>query len=154
MKLHAVLLSLAALATGPAWSVTVDCPDLAAAVQVGACPTEEELRYTYTGYCSDNARMYAKDATCVDYRDYRALKNIALWESADGEFHAYLSCDKPPPGAVKPVAVDVGKQAGITRLICRYADGTTFIRRTRAACKVAGDGDCAANPSACRASCD
>jgi hypothetical protein len=78
-----------ALLVGPATTAakgeTLFCPDLAAAVQVGACPSEEELRYTFTGYCSDNARLYDPDTvTCSDYKHYRRLKNVALWESRDG----------------------------------------------------------------------
>ena len=65
-------------------------------VQVNACPTEEELQYTYTGYCSDNAMAYAnKTDSCVRYEDYRKLKNLARWESKDGRFDGYVSCDLP-----------------------------------------------------------
>ena len=72
----------------------ISCPDLSAAVQVAACPTEEDLRFTFNGYCSDNARIYSKDAdVCTDFQLYRKLKNVALWESGDGEFQAYVSCD-------------------------------------------------------------
>ena len=36
----------------------VSCPTLTAAVQVAACPSDEELRLTFVGYCSDDARGY------------------------------------------------------------------------------------------------
>ncbi|MCZ7655805.1 MAG: hypothetical protein M5R42_18360 [Rhodocyclaceae bacterium] len=48
--------------------------------------SEVGLKYTYTGYCGNDAHMYAKDESCADYQSYRRLKNVALWESADGAF--------------------------------------------------------------------
>ncbi len=42
----------------PVAATTVACPDLAAAAQVASCPAEEELRYTFTGYCSDDGKAY------------------------------------------------------------------------------------------------
>jgi len=42
----------------PAIAESLACPDLAQARQVAACPTEAKLRYTFVGYCSDNARMF------------------------------------------------------------------------------------------------
>ena len=51
-------LLLAALSLG-ATAGTMTCPDLAGAVQVNACPTEEELKFTYNGFCSDTAKAYA-----------------------------------------------------------------------------------------------
>ncbi|MDK9724211.1 MAG: hypothetical protein OEL88_04925 [Sterolibacteriaceae bacterium MAG5] len=131
---------------------TLACPSLATAVQVGTCPTEEELRYTFTGYCSDNARMYGKgDDTCASYQNYRKLKNIVLWESADGEFHAYLSCDLPAAAVkeARATGVAVNKQGTMTRVLCSYGEGIAFAHRTRAACKVeapsCADGACKVN---------
>ncbi|MDP1734931.1 MAG: hypothetical protein Q8L44_11290 [Sulfuritalea sp.] len=146
---------LAALAL-PAIAATVSCPDLATAVQVAACPAEEELKYTFTGYCSDNSRAYKGDTdVCTDYQRYRALKNVALWESADGVFNAYVSCDRPPASvkAAKASAIMVGKQGKMTQVVCGYGEGVSFTYRTRTECKVEG-GDCAANPAACKANCN
>ena len=98
MKLRQLLpaLFLAALSLS-AGAAPYACPDLSAAKQVNACPTEEELKHTYTGFCSDNAKAYAKETdTCPRYEDYRAMKNTALWESGDGVFDGYVSCDQPP----------------------------------------------------------
>lgn len=129
---------------GSAWAQmqTVSCPDLAAAVQVGACPAEEELQHTFTGYCSDNAKAYAKETDeCVDYRLYRKLKNIALWESADGDFSGYVSCDLPVNQlkAAKAGGIKLAKQGSITRVICNYGDNLNFTYRTKAECKVSGE---------------
>lgn len=143
MKLIRLLITLALTApalpalAGPP-STPLACPDLAAAKQVVACPSEEELQYTYVGYCSDNARMYGKDKdTCETYDNYRKLKNIALWESADGEFHAYLSCDLAPAAitAAQPQRISIGKAGTLNRVACDYGPEISFAHRTRASCK-------------------
>jgi hypothetical protein len=153
-KLPVLLLGLA-LAV-PVMAATVSCPDLATAVQVAACPAEEELKYTFTGYCSDDGKAYRGDTdVCTDYQRYRKLKNVALWESADGVFNAYVSCDRSPASvkAARVSAVRVGKQGKMTQLVCGYGEGISFTWRTRAECKLEA-GNCAADPAACKASCD
>ncbi|MDP2135755.1 MAG: hypothetical protein Q8J99_19300, partial [Sulfuritalea sp.] len=83
MNLKLPLFGLLCSLVSPVWATVVSCPDLATAVQVAACPAEEELSYTFTGYCSDNSRTYKGDTdVCTDYQAYRKLKNVALWESA------------------------------------------------------------------------
>lgn len=147
---------LAALAL-PAPAATVTCPDLAAAVQVAACPTDEELRYTFTGYCSDSNRSYRGDTeVCTDFLAYRKLKNLALWESADGNFNAYVSCDRDPAEvrAAQPVGIRVGKQGGITLLVCGYGNGLSFTWRTRAGCRIDTAAECRDKPAACKAECE
>ncbi|BAO31263.1 hypothetical protein [Sulfuritalea hydrogenivorans] len=153
-KLPVLLLGLALAVPGMA--ATVSCPDLATAVQVAACPAEEELKYTFTGYCSDDGKAYRGDTdVCTDYQRYRKLKNVALWESADGVFNAYVSCDRSPASvkAARVSAVRVGKQGKMTQLVCGYGEGISFTWRTRAECKLEA-GNCAADPAACKASCD
>ena len=140
-----------------AFAATVPCPDLAQAVQVGACPAEEELKYTFSGYCSDDAKAYKGETdVCTDYRLYRALKNVALWESGDGVFNAYVSCDLPAEKlrGARVSAVRVGKQGKMTQLVCSYGEGLSFTWRTRAECKVEAGTDCGANPASCKASCE
>lgn len=157
MKARLISLFLCMGVAVPAVADTLACPDLSAAVQIATCPSEDELRYTFTGYCSDNARMYGKDTeTCTSYENYRRLKNVALWESADGAFQAYLSCDLPA-GALKqlkPTTIRSMKKGKLTQLICDYPQDITFTHRTKANCTVQGDGNCAANSAACKASCD
>jgi hypothetical protein len=156
MKSRLIVLALGCVAVLPAVAGELACPDLAAAVQVATCPSDEELKYTFTGYCSDNERMYGKsDATCTSFENYRKLKNVALWESADGEFQAYVSCDLAPAAikAAKPVRVAVGKAGKLTRVACDYGGGIAFAHRSRATCKVEGDGSCSAGKP-CKASCD
>ena len=144
-------LSLSALAA------TVTCPDLATAVQVASCPAEDELRYTFTGYCSDSNRTYKGDTdVCTDYQRYRSLKNVALWESADGAFNGYVSCDRTPASvaAARVSAVRVARQGKQTQLVCSYGAGLSFTWRTRMECRIDGAADCAANPAACKADCN
>ena len=158
-----------ALLFGPAVSIAaeaVPCPDLAVAVQAAACPTDEDLQFTFTGYCSDNARMYGKPSdVCVDYERYRKMKNLALWESVDGKFQAYVSCDLSPASVreSKASAIEVSSNGGITRLACRYPQGVIFTYRTRAVCKIdspnaqnspVAQADCTGDAVACRASCE
>jgi hypothetical protein len=157
MNKLALALTLSLGAALPALAETIACPDPAKAVQVATCPSEEELKYTYNGFCGDDRRLYAKDTdTCASYENYRKEKNLALWESADGVFQAYLSCDLPA-GALKnlkPATISVGKQGKLTRVACSYAGNITFTYRSKAQCTVQGSGDCAADPAACKASCE
>jgi hypothetical protein len=133
---------------------TVSCPDLSSAVQIATCPSEAELKYTFTGYCADAARLYDEDPACADERLYRQKKNVALWESRDASFQGYVSCDLAPASVrdASAARIAVTRVGSITRIACIYRDGIVFTQRTRAACKVAGDGDCATGH--CKASCD
>lgn len=157
--MRATLAALALLlgANATAIAGTLSCPDPSTAVQVGTCPTEKELQYTYTTYCGDNARLYDKDKiTCATYENYRRAKNLALWESRDGTFHAYLSCEQPQKELkdAKADRISVNKQGKLTRVVCTYGEDITFVHRAKADCKVSGDGNCAVNPAACKASCE
>ena len=150
-----IALLLAVLAAAPALAQTLACPDLRGAKPVSACPTEAELRYTFVGYCSDSARLYdGKAEACVDFAAYRKLKNIALWESADGAFDAYPSCDLSPDAirAAKPARIAVERKGAITQLVCDYGGGVRFTHRTWATCRVEGSGACD-TAEGCRATC-
>jgi hypothetical protein len=140
----------------PAVAGTVACPDLEKAVQIASCPAEEELKHTYTGFCSDDAKAYKGETdVCKDYRLYRKLKNVALWESGDGAFSAYVSCDLAP-AAVKGAKVSnvrLARQGRINQLVCSYGEGLSFSYRTRDECRI-DPADCAANPAACKATCN
>lgn len=150
-----LLLALGLAALLPAaYAETLSCPDLSRAVQVGTCPSEEELRYTFNGFCSDNARMYRQDAeVCTDYARYRALKNVVLWESADGTFHAYLSCDLPAARvqAAQAQRITIGRDGRINRVACTYGEGIVFSHRTHAQCS-ASAAECK-DPASCVAEC-
>ncbi|MCF8152212.1 MAG: hypothetical protein K9J80_15830 [Sulfuritalea sp.] len=157
MRSTLFVFALFCAAASPAVAATVSCPDLARAVQVGACPAEEELKYTFTGYCSDDGKAYRGETdVCTDYQRYRALKNVALWESADGVFNTYVSCELPAQKlkSAKVSAIKVGVRNKMTQLVCSYGEGVNFTFRTRATCTVSSAADCAANPAACKASCE
>ncbi len=164
MKIRFNLLALSSLyCTGFATAAvaeTITCPSLASAVQIATCPAEEEIKFTYSGYCSDNARMYDKpdDQLCTNYALYRSMKNNALWEAGEGRFSGYVSCEPgiKPPGQAKVVSVKLGKQGSVSRMICSYDTGLTFSYRTKATCAIAaGDAEqCASDVAACRASCE
>ncbi|MBR9971782.1 hypothetical protein [Magnetospirillum sulfuroxidans] len=127
---------LAILPISAAGAEQIGCPDLAQAVQVGDCPSEAQLKYSYAGYCSDDARMYDKDNgnTCVTLEDFKKLKNHALWEA--GDFQGYLHCGRTPEQtrALKLTEVKVAPAGKLTRVVCTYEDGAQMVLRTRRAC--------------------
>jgi hypothetical protein len=135
----------------------LSCPTPATLVQVAPCPTPEQLRTGYIGYCSDNARMYGADRdTCSSFENYLRLKNAARWESTDGAFQGYLSCELPA-GAVAsltPGAMSIARQSNVTRVMCRYGDASTLTYRTKARCTLVDANACATDPAACRANCE
>lgn len=140
-----------------ATAATLSCPDLASAVQVNSCPAEEELKHTYSGFCSDSAKAYANQTdSCIRYEDYREMKNVALWESKDGVFSGYVSCDLSTDKlkAAKATAMTVVRQGKLNKLVCAYPNGLNFTYRTKAACAVDNQKACAANPANCQATCD
>lgn len=133
------------------------CPDLGGAKQVNACPTEDELKHTYSGFCSDDKKVYGGETdNCIRYKDYRAMKNNALWESADGVFDGYVSCDLPKAKvqALKASGMKIEKQGALTKVVCSYPNGVNFTYRTKSICKVDDDKACAAKPGGCQATCD
>ena len=143
-------LSVASLAQAESMS----CPSLADAVQVAACPSEEELRYTFLGFCGDGARLYGSDVlTCATFENYRAAKNYAMWESADGQFSGYLSCNVEAASirASKAQRMQAERKGSLSRLICDYENDHRLVHRTKASCKVEVE-DCSTGE--CRAVCE
>lgn len=132
------------------------CPDLGGAKQVNACPTEDELKHTYSGFCSDDKKVYGGETdNCIRYQDYRAMKNNALWESADGAFDGYVSCDLPKSKVqtLKATSMKIEQQGSLTKVVCSYPNAIKLTYRTKGACKV-DDKACAAKPGGCQATCD
>jgi hypothetical protein len=149
-----VLLSSLSLTASAAALV---CPDLAGASQVNACPAEVELRYTYSGFCSDAAKAYANQTdSCLRYEDYRAMKNVAMWESAGGVFDSYVPCGLPPAEVkgLKATGMKVLVQGKLTKLVCSYPQDINFTYRTKGACVIDNEKACASDPVSCKASCD
>lgn len=153
-RLLLTLLLGALFVASPAQAESMSCPSLAEAVQVAACPSEEELRYTFLGFCGDGARLYGGDVlTCATFENYRAAKNYALWESADGQFSGYLSCNVEAATihASKAQRMHAQRKGNLSRLICDYDNEHRLIHRTKAICKVEAE-DCSAGE--CRAVCE
>lgn len=150
------------LLTGAAGAVhaggrTLSCPDPATLKRVATCPSEAELRYTFTGFCSSNERLYGRDTElCTSFERYRQAKDVALVESADGEFQGYLSCSISPQALqnLKPRGVAVSRKGSLTRVICSYADDVTLVHRTKSECKAMSAERCAADAQACTVSCE
>ncbi len=141
----------------PAGAASLVCPDLALATQVNACPSEDELKHTYSGFCSDNAKAYANQTdTCPRYEDYRKMKNTALWESKDGNFDAYVSCGLPQAKvkALKATGMALEQQRKLTKLVCSYPNNIRFTYRTKAACVIDNAEACAKDAASCRATCN
>mgnify|MGYP001765611798 FL=1 len=159
MKSFILLFAAFLGASTAARAETIVCPDAAGFIQVGACPSEEELQFTFNGYCSDNARMFDKpeEQLCTDYTLYRSLKNYARYETTDGRFSGYVSCElKTPLTKARAVRIKVDKQGSITRFACGYDSGASFTYRTKSKCTIApGAAEaCARDPLACKAECD
>ena len=156
-RARSALLALAlpaALFAGAAHAETLSCPALDKAVQVAACPSDAELQYTFMGFCGDNARLYGRDVfTCATFENYKAVKNTALWESTNGSFSGYLSCnlDTATLHASRALKMSVEKKGGLTRLICDYENDQRMVMRTKGSCTVEA-ADCSSGE--CRASCE
>lgn len=149
-------LALCGLIGTAAFAAEIRCPELAAAVQVAACPSTAELEYTFLGYCGDNARLYGRDGdTCESFETYRKAKDIALWESADGEFNGYLSCTTAPAAvrAAGPVRMTVEQRGTLTLLTCSYGENIRLVRRSKASCSIDGPAECT-RADDCRAQCE
>ena len=133
---------------------TLSCPRPEQLRQVNACPTEEQMRAHFNGFCSENSNAYqGKTGPCTDYQEFRRLKNTALWESADGTFDGYLSCETASPASALPrlSGVRVEKKGPITALVCQYGPDTQLTHRTRKACTVPAA--CASDPAQCQVVC-
>lgn len=148
--------AIGVMIAGAAHAAALSCPDMGQARQVGACPSEDELRYTFSGYCSDDNKAYRGETdVCTSYPAYRALKNVALWESRDGAFDGYLSCSASPRERqmAKAQTLELVRQGKINKLVCTYSNLQTLTLRTRAQCRVDVK-DCGPEGTACQASCD
>lgn len=152
-----VLLALAALPARAETAVT--CPVLAEARQVGNCPTEAELDGLLDAVCAD-------DPICNDaFKVVKMRKNVALWETPDGNFAGYVTCAQPAEKArdSKLEKMQVVFRDAVNSVNCLYDKGVRLSHRTKADCALADgrrskDGvpvtvDCLADAGACKALC-
>lgn len=129
-----------ALAGGSAAAETVlACPRLVEAVQVGSCPSEDELRHRYSTTCSPLQRRAGR---CPGYSEFTDERNTALWEDAEGAFMGYVSCAVPEKviALAKPLEIAVERRGPITSVACAYEGGVTLSYRTREECRIEGPG--------------
>ena len=151
-RLGPLALLLAAFASQ---AQTLSCPTQEQMRQVNACPTEGQLLASFHGFCGDDSKAYqGQTGPCADYEVFRRMKNTALWESADGAFDGYLSCETASPASALPrlSGVRVEKKGPITALVCQYGPDTQLTHRTRKACTVPAS--CASDPAQCQAVCE
>ncbi|KIM00248.1 Benzoate 1 2-dioxygenase [Paramagnetospirillum magnetotacticum MS-1] len=123
----------------PVTGAEVICPDLSTAQQVGNCASEQELKFSFTGYCSDNQRLYDKeDGSCLSLEHYKKIKDVSLWEA--GEFQGYLHCSLPAETirASKLHHMGAVRIGPMTRVVCSYDNGLDLTYRTKAPCTVEG----------------
>ncbi|MCP5368485.1 MAG: hypothetical protein H6906_13330 [Hyphomicrobiales bacterium] len=149
---------------GVARADTLRCPDLAAAEQVGNCPSLRELRILFGSTCGGEANPdAAKPGLCDSFEEFQRQRATALWEAGEAGFAGYLPCALTAKdlaaGRLAAVAV-AGKR--VTRITCTYAgagDGpVTLTLRRRGACALPsgaaqGRADCTADPAACAVDC-
>lgn len=162
----AALLSLTlalvyAVLPAPAFAgqVVLACPDLAQAEQLGACPSDKELRANYRKTCP---KFLEKDGECKPFEAFARSKNKALWAavSGDEEFLSYLSCSQAVATvkSSKPVAIDAkcSLKSGRCEARCGYENNITFNLRVKGVCKTATGQkvDCAHAPHACTVTCE
>jgi len=83
--------------TQPIWAESIyTCPDISKSAKVGGCPSDDELKRMFSYTCgwqdTENDNPHA-EGVCKNYNLFKKAKNTALWESADGKYDGYLSCD-------------------------------------------------------------
>jgi hypothetical protein len=151
--LPALFLAALSLSAGAAQYA---CPDLSAAKQVNACPTEEELKHTYTGFCSDNAKAYAKETdTCPRYEDYRAMKNTALWNRGWRFRRLRFLRSAAGQGQGPQGQRHEGGQAGFDHQAGVQLPERNQLHLSHQGClQLEDDKACAAGAANCRATCD
>ena len=145
---------------------TIHCPDLSQARQLAECPAEADLKRMFKITCGFERDPDAeKPELCDSYTEYKRRKNVALWESADGEFMAYVSCSIPVQ-QVKQSAVTgitVSQKNGLYKVSCLYQGGTRFTHRTRSVCRIPGvkpqptvviRSECGPDAASCKVECE
>jgi len=140
-------------------NVVLSCPDLSQAEQLGACPSDKELRANYRKTCPP---FMEKRGECKPFEAFARNKNKALWAAMSGpeEFLSYISCAQPKKTvkAAKPISVDAkcDLQSGRCQARCGYDNSVTFNLRVKGICKTATGGkiDCKSDPKACKVTCE
>ena len=131
--------------TQAAWSMSVyTCPDISKSAKVGDCPSDKELKRMFSASCgwqdTEKDNPHAK-GICKNYSLFSKVKNTALWESSDGKYDGYLSCDKKENEikASKLVKISIGQKKQMNRVICSYEGGSELVLITRENCTIPGE---------------
>lgn len=135
---------VAVFAAQSVWAESVyTCPDIAQAKQVGDCPSDEEMKRMFMSSCglsdTKGENPHAK-GLCKNFVMFSKAKNTALWESGDGEYMGYITCDQPAAKikAGKLIKVSLGQKGVMDRIICGYEGGAELVLRTRQTCEIPG----------------
>ncbi len=130
--------------TQSVWAERVyTCPDISKSAKVGSCSSDDELKRMFSNTCgwhdTENDNPHAS-GICKNYSLFRKVKNTALWESGDGRFNGYLSCDTKENEikASKLIKISIGQKLEWSRVICSYEGGSELVLRTRGICKIPG----------------
>lgn len=146
-------------------SSTIMCPDLAQVNQVMECPAESEVKRQFKKSCGfEHDPDAVRPELCDSYKEFKRRKYTALWESVDGEFMGYVSCDLPPEKAkmAKSTGVAVSQKKGMYKVACKYEDDIKLNFRTRSVCRVEGHksaltvikSKCGPDGASCKVACD
>ncbi len=167
-KFSLTVLSITAiLLAQPVWAESIyTCPDITQVRQVADCPTEKALEKMFFSTCGSRdtkkENPHAK-GFCKTYAMFKQVKNTALWESADGEYLGYVTCNMPAEKikAGKLVSMSLLQRGRMDKITCSYEEGTIFTLRTRQTCTIPNakpkgmqmSMDCTADGSECKAIC-
>jgi len=144
---------------------TVLCPDISQATKVMECPAESEIKRLFKKSCGfERDKDAVKPELCDSYAEFKRRKYTALWESSDGEFMGYVSCDAlvEKVKMAKASGVAVFQKNGLYRVACKYQDGVALTMRTRKVCRIPGAdksstvlrASCGADGKACKVECE
>jgi hypothetical protein len=130
--------------TQVAWAESVyTCPDISKSAKVGGCSTDDELKRMFSNICgwqdTEKENPHAK-GICKNYSLFKKVKNTALWESGDGRYDGYLSCDTKESKikTSKLVKISISQKREWNRVICTYEGGSELVLRTREICEIPG----------------
>ena len=154
----AVLFSTLSM-TASATDVVLACPDLSTAQQLGACPSEKDLRALYTATCP---KLLQKRGECKPFEAFARSKDKALWaaQSQNEEFLSYIQCKQTPEVVKASKAVRVGvkcdMKSGRCEARCGYENGVSFSLRVKGSCQTATRQpiDCTDDPQSCVVKCE
>lgn len=115
------------------------CPDMAQAKQVGECAAEDEIKSMFKRTFGLSCDPQAKDSMeCEKYAQFKMKKYSALWESSDGVFMGYVTCNSSAAeiSKAKPSSVSISQKNGLHKITCKYQEGVSLSMRTRNDCRV------------------